>query len=327
MKRYYQWALIALASGLGAIVWVTADPASALPWALILGSASVPLAVLLAVAGRVDARPSWAALIGGATIGVGVAIVSHAAVFAFAYAFFLGFAEAGSSLLEALRIDSRLTTVLGSPWTILLLIELVAVAPVTEEIGKALGARLARPPDRRHAFMAGVAAGVGFAIVENGLYATGALWAAYPWEAILIGRMLGGAIHPLASGLVFVAWWQYRNAASRRSYVRNFTIGAGVHALWNGALVALTVAATAFEIGATAADSAVVSLAYTGALGAIAAGALWIVTANVAAGRDEVPELMALDGRVVAGWTVLAASLLFPVAVLIVAFPGFVSGA
>jgi hypothetical protein len=286
---------------------------------------SVPLAVLFAVAGRLDIEPSWPALFGGATIGVGVAIVSHAAVFAFAYTFFLGFAEAGTSLLDALRIDSRLTTVLGSPWTILLLIELVVVAPITEEIGKALGARLARPPDRIHAFMAGAAAGVGFAIVENGLYATGALWAAYPWESILIGRMLGAAVHPLASGLVFVAWWHYRNGASPRSYVRNFAVGAGVHALWNGALVALTVSATAFEIGATAADSAVVSLAYAGAFGAIATGSLWIVTTNVATGKDEVPEMIALDGRVVAGWTVLAASLLLPVAVLIVAFPGFIS--
>ena len=326
MNRYYQWALFALAAGVGSIVWASASPATALPGALIIGSASVPLAVLAAVAGRLSVRPPWAALIGGATVGVGVAIVSHAAVFAFAYAFFLGFADAGSSLLEALRVDSRLTTVLGSPWTILLLVELVAVAPITEEIGKALGARLARPPDRRHAFMAGVAAGVGFAIVENCLYATGAIWAAYPWEALLTGRTLGSAVHPLASGLVFVAWWQYRNGESRRSYIRDFAIGAGVHALWNGALVALTVAATAFEIGATPADPTIVSLAYTGALGAIAAGSLWIVTANVAADRDEVPELTALDGRVVAGWTVVAASLLFPVAVLIVAFPGFVAG-
>jgi RsiW-degrading membrane proteinase PrsW (M82 family) len=326
MNTNYRRALFALAAGVAAIVWVAVSPASALPGALIVGSASVPLTVLFAVAGRLDVEPSWPAVFGGATIGVGVAIVSHAAVFAFAYAFFLGFADAGSSLLEALRIDSRLTTVLGSPWTILLLVELVVVAPITEEIGKALGARLARPPDRLHAFMAGAAAGVGFAIVENALYASGALWAAYPWEAILVGRMLGGAVHPLASGLVFVAWWQYRNGASTRSYVRNFTIGAGVHALWNGALVALTVAATAFEIGTTAADSAVVSLAYTGAFGALAAGALWVVTANVAKGTDEIPELIALDGRVVAGWTVLSASLLLPVAVLILAFPGFVSG-
>jgi RsiW-degrading membrane proteinase PrsW (M82 family) len=326
MNHRYQHALLALAAGLAATAWVTADPASALPGALILGSASVPLAVLFAIAGRLKIEPSWPAVFGGATIGVGVAIASHAVVFAFAYTFFLGFADSGASLLEALRIDPHLTTVLASPWTILLLVELVVVAPLTEEIGKALGARLGRPPDRVHAFMAGAAAGVGFAIVENAFYATGALWASYPWEALLIGRMLGGAIHPLASGLVFVAWWQYRNGASRRSYIRNFAIGAGVHALWNGALVALTVAATAFEIEATAGDAAVVSLAYAGAFGAIATAALWIVTSNIAAGRDEVPEMIALDGRVVAGWTVLAASLLLPVAVLIVAFPGFRSG-
>lgn len=325
MNRCYRWALIALAAGIGAAAWTTASPATALPGALIVGSAGVPLALLFAVAGRLDVKPSWPALFGGATIGAGVAIASHAAVFVFAYTFFLGFAAAGSSLIDALRIDPRLTTVLASPWTILLFVELVVVAPLTEEIGKALGAALARPADRTQAFMAGAAAGVGFAIVENALYATGALWTDYPWEAILIGRSLGSAVHPLASGLVFVAWWKYRNEPARRSYVRNFAIGAGVHALWNGALVALTIAATAFGLGATAADSAVVSLAYTGALGVVAAGALGIVTGNVAAGRDEVPELVASDGRVVAGWTVLAASLLLPVAALITSLPGFVS--
>lgn len=326
MNRRYQSALLSLTAGLAAIVWIIASPSSALPGALILGCAAVPLAVLFAIAGRLDIEPSWPAMLGGATIGVGVAVASHAAVFVFAYTLFLGFAESGAALLEALRIDSRLTTALASPWTILLLVELVVVAPLTEEIGKALGARLARPSDRGHAFMAGAAAGVGFAIVENALYATGALWASYPWEALLVGRMLGSAVHPLASGLVFVAWWQYRNGASPRSYVRNFAIGAGVHALWNGALVALVVSATAFEIEATVADPAVVSLAYAGALGAIATAALWIVTSNVAGGRDEVPAMIAADGRAVAGWTVLAASLLLPAAVLIVAFPGFHSG-
>ena len=99
-----------------------------------------------------------------------------------------------------------------------------------------------------------------------------------------------------------------------------------MHALWNGALVAVTGAATAFEIGATAASWTVVSIAYAGALGAVAAGVLWIVTSNVAAGRDELPDMVALDGRMVAGWTVLTASLMLPIAILIVAFPGFVSG-
>jgi RsiW-degrading membrane proteinase PrsW (M82 family) len=325
MKVWYwgSWAAVAVAA-LSA-VWIVVDPAPIGPVLVVLASAGLPVAVLLAVAGRLDLSPKSGAVIGGATIGVGIALVSHAAVFAFAYFFFLGFADAAVGALDALRIDPAFTAVLGSPWVLLALIQLAVVAPITEEFGKAVGASLARPQSRREAFMAGVSAGVGFAVVENLAYATAGLVAFYPWEPVVLGRMLGAAVHPLASGLVVMAWWEMRNAADRKGATRRLVAGIGVHSAWNSSLVVAAVAGVAYETSGFAGDYAVLSLAYSGAIGVLTAAALWLVVAAVASGKT-MSRLELTDSRVLASWTVLASTLLVPVAILVNAFPEFLAG-
>ena len=325
MNPWYQRSVIALGIAALTVAWIAVGADTAAPVAVLLAAAGVPLAVLFAVAGRLDAAPSGRALVGGGTIGVGVALLSHAVVFAFAYFFFLGFAEAGTAALDALRIDPKFTSVLGSPWTLLALIELALVAPITEEAGKAFGASLARPTSRQQAFLAGVAAGVGFAIVENLAYAAGGLFSFYAWEPIVLGRMLGAAVHPLASGLVVMAWWELRNSTERRGPIRRLAAGGAVHAGWNGSLVVAAVTGIAYDSGGISGGFAALSLAYTGVIGVLAGAALWVVASSVAAER-KMPDLSPTDGRVVAGWTVLASSLLAPIAVLVTAFPGFLSG-
>ena len=160
MNAWYQRSWLAVAVAVISAAWIVISPTSAGPILVILASGSVPLAVLFAVAGRIQQPPAAGAVLGGATIGVGVALASHAVVFAFAYFFFLGFADAGVAALDALRIDPKFTSVLGSPWVLLALIQLALVAPITEEFGKALGASFARPDSRQEALLAGVAAGV-----------------------------------------------------------------------------------------------------------------------------------------------------------------------
>ncbi len=324
MNLWYQRSLMAIGASLLAAAWIIFSPATALPLGLVLASASLPAAVLFAAAGRLDAAPSPRALIGGGTIGVGIALVSHAVIFAFAYFFFLGFAEAGTSALEALRIDPAFTSVLSSPWTILALIELALVAPVTEEAGKALGAFVARPTTRQEAFLAGVAAGVGFAIVENIAYGMGGLFGLDAWEPIVLSRMLGAAVHPLASGLVVLAWWELRNGADRRAAIGRLVVGVAIHAGWNGSLVIATVAGIAYNDGGASGGFAVVSLVYTGVIGVLSAAALWLTASSVNEGKA-IADLAPTDGRVLAGWTVLASSLPVPVAVLVIAFPEFLN--
>lgn len=318
-RRYWLAAALALA-GLTTPIWsVSATGPSGV--AMILGSVALPVAVVLVVAGRLGARLPLSAGVGGAIGGTMVALLSHALVFAFAYFFFLGFADAVVDLLDALRIDPRLVAAAGSPWTALLFIEVVVVAPLTEEFGKAVGASLFRPTDRRTALMAGVTAGAGFAIVENILYASVGGFLGGAWEPIVVSRMLGAAVHPLASGLVVLGWWEWRRDRDPGRLARRFASGVGAHAIWNASVVVVAIAGAAFEL--TPREGwAVVSLTYSAGLGAVAAAALWHVTASL--DEDHMAPLPdALDGRVVGAWILVAASFLVPVAVLLLAYPGF----
>ena len=190
-SRYWQ-ALAAAAVGVATVVWSILNPGDLSLVGLFIGAASLPTAVLLFSAGQLHQPIPGGSLLGGATIGPLVAVLSHGFVFGFAYFLFLGFAEEATKILEAFRIDPALVEVAGSPWTLLLLFELVLVAPLTEEVGKGLGGWLSRPTSRQAAFMAGIAAGVGFAAVENILYASGGFFFGSDWQAVVAG-VPGGA--------------------------------------------------------------------------------------------------------------------------------------
>ena len=61
-------------------------------------------------------------------------------------------------------------------------------------------------------------------------------------------------------------------------------------------------------------------------MGAVAAAVLWRLTGSVSEpDRDRSSRGMA-DGRLLAAWTVLCASLLIPLAMLLLAFPDFYLG-
>ena len=315
-------ALIALAIGIALSVQIVVVGALTGPLTMLMAAAAAPLAVLLWVSGRLQADVPARAAIGGATIGVVVAVIGHAIVFAIAYALFLGFADAAVPLLDTLRIDPRLTAAAGSPWTILFFVELAVVAPLTEEVGKALGARLFNPTSRKTAFLAGVAAGTGFAIVENVLYASGGVFLGTPWEPIVLLRMVGAAVHPLATGLVVLGWYEWRQRHDVARLASRFLLGAGVHALWNGSMVVLVIVSESLAVGG--ADALTwTSIVYLAGLGAAVAGALWRVTSLVAGDRPPEPILDLAGGRWLGAWLVLTASFVVPVALLMIAFPEF----
>ena len=115
MSRWTAIALGLIVAAIGIATWSALAPGESADSALVLGAAAAPIGVLLAIRARTGtfARET-SAVIGGGLVGPAVAIVSHAFVVAFAYAFFLGFAEAGRSLLDALRVDPRLHDLLGS---------------------------------------------------------------------------------------------------------------------------------------------------------------------------------------------------------------------
>ncbi len=324
MNTKYAAALVMSAVGIASISWALL--VSDAGFGFVVAGSSFPIAALLAVWGRLSGRLPVPAIFGGAIVGVIVALLSYGVVLAFAYAFLLGFASEGAELLDALQLDPRLTTVLASPWTLLFIAELVIVAPVTEEFGKALGARWSRPSSSQDAFLTGVAAGAGFAVVENVLYALGGAWVGGPWTAILLGRLPGAAVHPLASGLVVLGWWEWRNRRHRGRSARLIFGGIGVHALWNGSLVALAITEIAFEVGSSLEEYAAATLAYVAAMGVVAAAALWRLSGWVSRAAPDRPLKGLADGRTLAAWAVLGASLLIPVAILLHAIPDFYLG-
>jgi len=320
MRQRYQVAATFAMAGLAASIWglVSTGPSGL---AMIVGSVAVPAAVMLLVAGRLEIRLPLSAAVGGAFGGAVVALLSHAVVFGFAYLFFLGFADAAVDLLDVLRVDPRFVAAAGSPWALLLFIELAVVAPLTEEVGKAVGASVFRPVDRRTAFMSGVAAGAGFAMVENLLYASFGGFLGGAWEPIVVARMLGAAVHPLATGLVVLGWWEWRQSQDFGQLAKRFFAGAGVHAIWNASLVVIAIAALALELDSLG-EWGVVSLAYSAGLGAVAAAVLWRLTASVD-DNSGIALLDSRDGRVMAAWTLIAASFLVPVAMLVLVYPAF----
>lgn len=317
MSWRYGPPVIVVAAGVVAAIWSILAPGESAELALLVGSAAIPVAVLLAVAVKLDARPPWRAVFGGGLIGGAVALASHAMVFVFAYTFVLGLVEAATDLLDAIRIDPRVVSLADSPWTVVLAMELVVVAPLTEEVGKVLGSRVVSLGNRKAAFLAGVAAGTGFAVLENVLYASSAGFFGQSWHFVVVARTLGAAVHPLASGLVAVAWWDWRHTRDSAAALRRFSAGLGVHALWNGSLVVLAVVTAAFDIGGTPQLYAVTSLSYSTVVGVAIAGVLWRVTDSVSAGPRRATALDVGDARLLAGWTMLCASFLVPVAILL----------
>jgi RsiW-degrading membrane proteinase PrsW (M82 family) len=326
MNRTYVPAIAAAALGASAVTWALLGSGEGEGLALIVAAGAAPIAAVLAIRARLDLPFPSRAMMGGAVVGPLVALASHAFVAAFAAAFFLGFAETGRHLLDALRADPRLTTILSSPWVILAIVELIAVAPLTEEAGKAIGARLARPRTRTEAFMAGAAAGAGFALVENLVYAAAAAALGGPWPAVVLGRALGAAVHPLATGAVAMGWWEWRQERSLARAAKRFLAGVGIHALWNGSLVALWVVSTAFVVNGSSPELGVIALGYEAAIGLAMAGLLWVTTASVASDRDPFAAVDFREGRTVAAWVLLGASVLVPVGILILAFPSFYLG-
>jgi RsiW-degrading membrane proteinase PrsW (M82 family) len=256
---------------------------------LVLASAAVPSAVLLVVVGRLDRKVPVAALIAGGTLAVAMSLIGYALLGGVVYFFVGGFGEwlvgNGDGVL-----DTDLMETLRDPWMIIFAIEVIVLAPLVEEFSKAISARLSKPFDRKSALLAGVAAGVGFAVIENIAYATGGFFVEGGWETVVLLRMLGSAVHPVAAGLVSLGWWEFRTQPDR----------------------------------ATPLESVLVTIAYAGALGVIIAAAGWQALGRVANGDLPVATADPGDARTMSAWVVIASTVLVPaIAVVFALNSGF----
>jgi RsiW-degrading membrane proteinase PrsW (M82 family) len=290
---------------------------------LVLASTAVPAAVLLVVVGRLDRKVPVAALIAGGTLAVAMSLIGYALLGGAVYFFAGGFGEWLVSNGEGV-LDTDLMETLRNPWMIIFAIEVIVLAPLVEEFSKAISARLSKPFDRKSALLAGVATGVGFAVIENIAYATGGFFVEGGWETVVLVRMLGSAVHPVAAGLVSLGWWEFRTQADRGSAVRLIGAGVGVHALWNGAVTAVLVASSAFTGDATPLESVLVTIAYAGALGVIIAAAGWQALGRVANGDLPGATADPGDAKTMSAWVVIASTVLVPaIAVVFALNSGF----
>lgn len=118
----------------------------------------------------------------------------------------------------------------------------VVVAPLTEEFFKSLGVALFahRLSSPLQAWTYGLAAGLGFAMVESLFYAGVSLSS---WWATTLVRIGTALIHALGTGLMGLGWYYALRRGLPWRVLGTFAASVGLHGLWNGISLGLMVAA------------------------------------------------------------------------------------
>lgn len=332
MKHRLAPAAVAATATIGAAL-ISAFADSSWPGALLLATAGAPITVLLLVRGLlgdVERSVIPSLLIGG--IGVPILVVALHGVFAAAaIALVEPLLEGVRGFADQIRVDGDLLGALTSGWALVMIVEYAVVAPLAEETLKPLGSVLRKPASRAEALLFGVAAGTGFAIVENLMYATDWFLWWDGWLPISLMRMPGAALHAFGAGLVSLGLYEARHqAAQRRSLGSRYAMAFGAHALWNGA-IAVTIVLFS-EQGLAGSDTAAIAwgaslMILLTAVGAIVLAGLVSVTRAVARGDrgDPLPVGVLNRPSGVAAWSLATAAVVIPTAILIAVFPGFVA--
>jgi RsiW-degrading membrane proteinase PrsW (M82 family) len=267
-------------------------------------------------------RRGLVAFAGGATASVALAMILSILTPALILSLVVDLASTALDAVDGLLTSlagSRVAEAITGPGFLYAMVQLAIVAPLAEELAKPLiTLPLARRMDKTGAFLVGAIAGAGFAALENVLYAGFGLRF---WAGILLIRAIGGAIHPLGSGLMALGWRAVLRGepGAGRAWLGRFGMAAGVHALWNGgSLLVITLAGARFfgelppEIDVLGLSAAGATLALLIILGL---GALWLGRATVA-GMDEagapVAQPFVLSDRAVALWAVACLLALVP---------------
>ncbi|NHZ71272.1 MAG: PrsW family intramembrane metalloprotease, partial [Proteobacteria bacterium] len=207
------------------------------------------------------------------------------------------------------------------PWVLALLVELAILAPLIEEFTKPLAAIVAKPKTRRDAFLFGAAAGIGFAIMENFLYAAAGGFG-YSWLPIAVTRMVSVGLHPFGAALISVAIFE------RRNIVRSYGLAVGAHALWNGAIAVTLVA---YDDNGLASDGYLWGVAMFGMLTVIGTVILLALVTVATAVRDDRPvrSLGVVDRLArpegIGALALISTVIAIPFAIAMYAFPIFLS--
>jgi RsiW-degrading membrane proteinase PrsW (M82 family) len=236
------------------IIGTNFAPALFFPPLLLVAAATPPLLAIAWFTGGQAEGLTWrrgmVAFAGGATVSVVLAAVLEILLPGVVLALVAGLADVALPRVEALLralAGKEIAAAITSPGFIFVFVQLAVIAPLAEELAKPLVTLpLLGRLTRRDAFLVAAMAGAGFAALENVLYAGFGLSF---WAGILVVRALGGAIHPLGSGLVGLGWRDLLGGESQAGlkWALRFGLAAGMHALWNGgSLLVITLAGARF---------------------------------------------------------------------------------
>lgn len=151
-------------------------------------------------------------------------------------------------------------------------------APLTEELAKFLGVYFVlrrRAATRYTFFIAGVAAGLGFAVVESLGYA---LMAVEQWPQVMLLRSPVALIHIAATTIVTMGWYRQRRGGGHSLWLY-YALAVGVHAAWNTLFVAMMIVAAGIGTAETLTPTeGLLIVTIAGAMGALLIGsALWLI--------------------------------------------------
>ena len=310
------------------------------PALLVLVAVGAPLTVLLLVRAIADpgreARSPWLSLALGATIVPIVVIALHGAFLALGFALVSPFVEPARGLWDQLRADPDLFGVLTSGWALAIIIEMAVVAPLAEETTKPFAALVRRPRTAREAFLFGAAAGTGFAMIENVMYASGWLWGPLDnWLPVAVMRMLGAGLH--AFGAAFVAWgvFQLRSgeAGRWRRLGLSYVLALSGHGLWNGSIAVTIALFGSRAIGGlrTTGDAyawGVVLMVFLAMVGVVITSALLMAARRVGRGETPLRILPVEDAGTpegIAAWALVSSTVLVPMVILVLVYPDLVA--
>ena len=321
-KFYLFWIAFGLVLGLGNLLLTQKIATNFIfPLFFWLGAALPTLAVLSWASMKLGWPISWRqgvmALAVGSTLSILIAIMLEMALPMLMYFFLdptLGFISDFFRTLDPSGGELN--------WLIFFMIFTALQAPIPEEFAKAIGLPIfgrQRIQSEKQAFMIGLWAGAGFAILENMLYeGLYAQWSGWTWGGVTLLRGLGSILHPLCTGLVALGWYRARERGWGYA-LKMYGASVGLHTLWNGGFMPLVywTGLTYFiDIEISFYGEAIPALLVAYLL-LLTAGLWWLLIRLVKTMQPEIVDAVipatAVTPRAIAAWAFACALIIIPI--------------
>jgi len=326
------WIVFALVLGVGNLLLNLKFAENTLfPLLFLLGSALPTLAVLAWAFPRLGWPATWRQaslmLVAGSTLSIAIAILLEIGL---PYIYYRLLYPLGYITEEFLGIfnfsgPDFLERLFYSPMLVIFVLFVALNAPIPEELAKMLGPVLMgrRIQNERQAFALGLAAGAGFAILENmlyqGIYATDNGWT---WGGVTLLRGIGSTNHALWTAIISLAWFRARNRETGwfRHLAGTYLLSVGLHTLWNGGfdiLVYLTGLDYYTGVGPSISlYGEYIEILLIVFLVVLSAGLWWLLRRYVVSLGAEKPVEEApllVSPRALAGWALACALIIIPI--------------